>query len=1615
MSKRNQMKVFTETIKKTMLLLMLLIAILASLDLSATTVTSVANGNWSSGSTWSGGSVPSTSDCIIINTNVTLNTDITVGKSNNGGLTINAGKSLVESGSRTISMASNDLYTLTNNGTLTVSNLEITGGSCGSSVCSIGVFVNNGTATISTLSPESYSEIINSGTLTVSNDVEMIGTTLWNKAGGQVIFSAKLQLSGTPNSRIENYGIIYVNSSDPNQAFNIDQGTLNNYSTGRFYVPNGKTFIGDDNIINNYNYFLSKDFCNDDNSTITNTDSFMISNDFICKGSFIGAYGSYHQVKRYLTLWSTSATYQEDGYTRVFNSLINSGILKGNGKVDISQVSTNVYAATISGSLDICDSTKSSSSLYVDYNWGTIGSSVTKCAQQVPCSSVRVSIDNLTGNINTKTSTANTYSIPSVSGASYLWIVPSGFTISSGGTTNSASISMPSSASSGIISVRVITSSSCTAYKSIYVTAYSSIPAKPASIQTCEVLGCTTKDAAIYTTAFQTDANTYTWTIPNGWTYLYGQGTNSICVLQGPATGTVTVVANNGYGSSTSNTVTGNGVGKPANNPVFVTGNTTVCASSSQTYAINTVVGATSYSFTYPTGWTKTAGGASTDTFITLTTNTASGNVVANATNSCGTTTTTLAVNTLVSVGTVSVSGNSTTCSGSTLTYSVSVSNATGYTWSVPTGWTINSGQGTTSIGVTTGTTSGNVSITATGACSSSSTGSISVTVTTTPTNSSASISGNASFCAGTSQTFTVSGVSNATNYTWTVPSGWNITAGQGTSSITATVPSSTSGSTGSVSVLPSNGTCNGTSVSKSITINPLPSKNAGADKTICVNTSTTVGATATSGNSYAWTSSPSGFTSTSANPSVSPSATTTYYLVETNSSGCKNYDTAIVTVNTVAAAGTITGNSANCSGTTSLTYSISTVSCATTYTWTVPTGWVINAGQGTTSITVTAGSSSGNITVTPSAGSYTGTAATKAVTTNPLPTKNAGVDKAVCLGSSTTVGATATSGNTYAWTSSPSGFTSTSANPSVSPSATTTYYLVETNSSGCKNYDTAIVTVNPLPGKNAGIDQTITGTTATLAGNNPGTGYTGLWTVVSGTGTFSNSTAYNSTVSNVKKCSSVYLWTVTNTTTGCKASDDVMINVDNKAVYTYSQWNNKDTLKPGVVIATPIDVDTAIISSAVKSGYSLPNGFALNSTNGKIYVYDSSLVKPGYYCLNVITTDACNRPSDISACFTVRKDKEAVTSNPTSLVKATSCLNQFDILANFSDSNGTIFKSYVSEGQLPKGMTLVNSGTLSVTNLTALKNQGGHFIFTIRTIDSTGGSTFTNFDFTLYKEYPAYYVVNSYAPKHNFTIGEAVAFPIDSNGIITSATITSGSLPPGVGFNTSNGKFTITNLGALNNGSWVVEVATHDNYCGVTTSYFAINFTTPLPVDWLSFNAEATGNNTSSLNWSTATELNNSHFEIERSFNGLSWNKVGQVKGNGTSNVVNNYNKLDIIPSSWTGNVAYYRIKQVDFNGKFEYSKTEKVSFVREASSAKVWYNMNETKFMVKYNADKNQLIQIALTDMASGQLKVITAHVTPGVNNFTLEAATIAAGMYNVIISSGNDDVKSFKVIKY
>ena len=106
--------------------------------------------------------------------------------------------------------------------------------------------------------------------------------------------------------------------------------------------------------------------------------------------------------------------------------------------------------------------------------------------------------------------------------------------------------------------------------------------------------------------------------------------------------------------------------------------------------------------------------------------------------------------------------------------------------------------------------------------------------------------------------------------------------------------------------------------------------------------------------------------------------------------------------------------------------------------------------------------------------------------------------------------------------------------------------------------------------------------------------------------------------------------------------------------------------------------------------------------------------------------------------------------------------------------------------------------------------------------------------------------------------------------------------------------------------------------------SPFGVKSGAPLPVELLYFYGEKSGDKVR-LDWQTATEINNSHFDVEWSRDGISFQKIGEVTGAGTTNEVQFYDFFHTTPALGEN---YYRLKQVDFNEKSEYTPIVLIEF---------------------------------------------------------------------------------------
>ncbi len=139
------------------------------------------------------------------------------------------------------------------------------------------------------------------------------------------------------------------------------------------------------------------------------------------------------------------------------------------------------------------------------------------------------------------------------------------------------------------------------------------------------------------------------------------------------------------------------------------------------------------------------------------------------------------------------------------------------------------------------------------------------------------------------------------------------------------------------------------------------------------------------------------------------------------------------------------------------------------------------------------------------------------------------------------------------------------------------------------------------------------------------------------------------------------------------------------------------------------------------------------------------------------------------------------------------------------------------------------------------------------------------------------------------------------------------------------------------------------------------------LPVTWLGFTGEEVQKGVAALEWKTASELNNEGFEVQKSVNGKDFEAIGFVKGAGTTNEIQTYNFAD----EQLYQNTYYRLRQIDFDGKFDYSNIILVESSQHIAHPFSLYPnpvQNSKEVRLTYDlaaSDKEQPLQLQLHDM--------------------------------------------------
>ena len=241
--------------------------------------------------------------------------------------------------------------------------------------------------------------------------------------------------------------------------------------------------------------------------------------------------------------------------------------------------------------------------------------------------------------------------------------------------------------------------------------------------------------------------------------------------------------------------------------------------------------------------------------------------------------------------------------------------------------------------------------------------------------------------------------------------------------------------------------------------------------------------------------------------------------------------------------------------------------------------------------------------------------------------------------------------------------------------------------------------------------------------------------------------------------------------------------------------------------------------------------------------------------------------------------------------------------------------------------------------------------------------------------------------------------------------TFVSGPNTPTI-LNPTDNNASVTNIVT---GTYIFKWTIQRGTC-FSEDFVQVTIESLLPVTFISFDGTLR-NKTVHLNWSTATEINNDHFEVQRSTDGISFNnitKVSYVKGNGNSNVVHDYKYEDNILNI-NQPVIYYRLKQVDMDGKSSYSKVVLIHTSNSSITALIFPNPFKTDVRMQAAFTVAGNVSLLVTDLNGKIVNKQTLIVSEGFNDIPVKGLQhLNAGVYSIEIIQNQKRIYTGKLVK-
>jgi photosystem II stability/assembly factor-like uncharacterized protein len=185
------------------------------------------------------------------------------------------------------------------------------------------------------------------------------------------------------------------------------------------------------------------------------------------------------------------------------------------------------------------------------------------------------------------------------------------------------------------------------------------------------------------------------------------------------------------------------------------------------------------------------------------------------------------------------------------------------------------------------------------------------------------------------------------------------------------------------------------------------------------------------------------------------------------------------------------------------------------------------------------------------------------------------------------------------------------------------------------------------------------------------------------------------------------------------------------------------------------------------------------------------------------------------------------------------------------------------------------------------------------------------------------------------------------------------------------------------------------------------------IPVELTSFTAE-TSENEIILNWATATELNNQGFEIDRSFDNETFEKIGFVPGFGTTTESKSYTyKI----TEFASGIQYYRLKQIDFDGTYEYSEVIEVEGIAplQFTLLQNYPNPFNPSTSINFSIPVDSNAKMKLYNMLGQEVaELLNSEISAGIHHIDFNASSLSSGTYFYVLEANGNNGSNFTATK-